>query len=119
LKLSLPLAQDGLASSSPVWTKFRDVIYNNQSKIEFNNWVIIAQSFSVIKGFEDPKFWKVVQSKLREELASNTTSDTVAAVCVAVENCKEISDDLLVVLGEAIIAHEAEIQKSDELNEIV
>lgn len=60
LKLCLPLAQDGLASSSPVWNKFLSVIYNNQGKIQFNNWVIIAQSYSAVKGFADNKFWKVV-----------------------------------------------------------
>ena len=95
LTLSLPLALDGLDAKSEIWMKFRDVVFSNQSHMSFNDWILLAQSFSQIKDGQDQneKLWTVIQSQFISELKKNP--GTVINICNALTNVKHISPDLL------------------------
>lgn len=129
LTLCLPLAQDGLPSSSPVWLRFMDTAIDKESTLQQRDCVLLAQSMSLVdeSGQEidqghsivKKEFWKMILKKFTEKLNEHPGDlQVIGGICFALENTSQrwqLSDQFLMKLQREIKKQSSELQKPENI----
>ena len=115
----MPFSQDKVSKESPIWKSFRDKVFENQSKLEFKDWVTVAQSFSFIH-YEDEILWKVTEDKMKEFLNENQgDAGILAGICFALEEHNTISEALKAKILREVDRNRESIDKNEDYKDMV
>lgn len=68
LQWSIPLAAEEIKNEK-IWRKFKDIVLEQQSKLNFRDHCNLAWSFTKA-GFDDSALWKIFEESFTQELQS-------------------------------------------------
>ena len=70
MQWSLPLAAEQIKNQA-IWTKFRDITLENQSRLNFKDFVNLAWSFTKVD-FADASVWRLIEEAFTKELRTHS-----------------------------------------------